>query len=319
VFLRIVKGILLTILLLVVALVVLVQLRWNRTFTAPTPELRATSDSAVIAQGRYLAYGPAGCAYCHLPKADWARLDAGEMPPLSGGHVFPVPFGDVRSPNLTPDASGGIGRRTDGEIARQIRHGIRADNRAAFPFMEYQDLSDADLVALLSFLRSQPAVANAVPDLRYNLMGKALMAFMIKPTGPARTPPATSPAGATVERGEYLANAVASCAACHTNRSQTGEYIGAKFAGGQRMDIEDDPTHVFVTPNLTADAATGLIYSWSEDDFIARFRKGRVLPVALMPWAAFSRMSDDDLRAIYRYLRSLPPAVNAVGEIYRTK
>ena len=52
---------------------------------------------------------------------------------------------------------------------------------------------------------------------------------------------------------------------------------------------------------------------------MARFRKGRIRPVALMPWGAFSRMTEDDLRSIYRYLRSLPPAVNQVGEIYRTK
>lgn len=316
---RIIKGILLLLLGVIAALFIAVQLRWNRTFTALTPELQASSDSATIAVGRYLAYGPAACAYCHLPKSDWARLDAGEMPPLSGGHVFPVPFGDTRSPNLTPDTASGIGRRTDGEIARQIRYGVRADNRAAFPFMEFQGLSDADIVALLSFLRSQPPVANPVPDLRFNLMGKALMAFVIRPAGPGAPPPATSPAGATVERGAYLTNSVSSCVACHTNRSQTGSFVGAKFAGGQVMDIEDDPTHVFVTPNLTPDPTTGHITSWSEDDFVARFRKGRILPAALMPWAAYSRMTDDDLRAIYRYLRSLPPVVNSVGEIYRSK
>ena len=74
-----------------------------------------------------------------------------------------------------------------------------------------------------------------------------------------------------------------------------------------------------MTPNLTPDPTTGHIYSWSEDDFVARFRKGRLLPAALMPWGAFGRMTDDDLRAIYRYLRSLPPTVNAVGEVYRPK
>jgi mono/diheme cytochrome c family protein len=318
VFWRVFKGILGIVVLLLAALVIAVQLRWNRTFTAPTPELRASTDSAVIARGRYLAYGPAACAYCHVPKADWARLDAGEAIPLAGGHVFPLPFGDLFSPNLTPDATG-LGRRSDGEVARVLRQGVRADNRAAFPFMEYQNLSDADLVAILSFLRSQPAVSNAVPDIRYNLMGKALMAFLIRPGSPATPPLAESPAGATIERGAYLANSVSSCVACHTNRSKTGAVIGEKFAGGQRMDIEDDPTHVYVTPNLTPDPSTGHIYSWSEGDFVARFRRGRVRPVAFMPWGAFARMSEDDLRAIYRYLRSLPPVLNAVGEIYRSK
>jgi mono/diheme cytochrome c family protein len=316
---RIIKWILGLLLALLAILFAGIQLRWNRTFTAPTPALAATTDSAAIAQGRYLAYSAAGCAYCHLPKADWVRLDAGEQPPLSGNHIFPVPFAEIHSPNLTPDPTTGIGRRSDGEIARILRHGVRADNRAAFPFMEFQHLSDADIVALLSFLRSQAPVQNAVPDIDYNLMGKALMAFVIKPESPATPPPAATPTGATVERGAYLANSVASCVACHTNRSNTGEYIGEKFAGGQRMDIEDDPTHVFVTPNLTPDPTTGHIYSWSEDDFVARFRRGQIRPVALMPWGAFSRMTEDDLRAIYRYLRSLPPSSNLVGEVYRPK
>ena len=316
---RILKLLLGIVVLVMLCLFVTIQFRWKRTFEAPTPDLRATSDSATIERGRYLAYSAAGCAYCHLPKADWARLDAGETPPLSGNHVFPVPFGELRSPNLTPDSATGIGRRSDGEIARILRHGVRADHRAAFPFMEFQHLSDADVVALLSFLRSQPAVANEVPDVKYNLMGKALMSFAIAPASAATPPPAESPAGPSVERGEYLANDVSSCVGCHTNRGNTGDLIGPKFAGGQVMDIEDDPGHVYVTPNLTPDPTTGHIYSWSEDDFLARFRKGRILPVALMPWGAFGRMTDDDLRSIYRYLRTLPPAVNQVGEIYRTK
>lgn len=316
---RILKWIAGLLIVVIAVLFLTVQVRWKRTFEAPTPDLKATSDSATIERGKYLAYSAAGCAYCHLPKADWARLDAGEQPPLSGNHVFPLPFGQLRSPNLTPDATTGIGRRSDGEIARILRHGVRADHRAAFPFMEFQNLSDADVVAVLSFLRSQPPVVNAVPDTKYNLLGKALMSFAIAPTSPATPPPAESPVGPSAERGAYLANEVSSCVACHTNRNSTGDLVGPKFAGGQVMDIEDDPGHVFVSPNLTPDPTTGHIFSWSEEDFVARFRKGRILTAALMPWGAFGRMTDDDLRSIYRYLRSLPPAVNAVGEVYRVK
>ena len=314
--LRWIAGLLIAV---IAVLFLTIQFRWKRTFDAPTPDLKATTDSATIERGRYLAYSAAGCAYCHLPKADWKRLDAGEQPPLSGNHVFPLPFGELHSPNLTPDATTGIGRRTDGEIARLLRHGVRADNRAAFPFMEFQHLSDADVIALLSFLRSQPPVANEVPDMQYNLMGKALMSFAIAPTSAPAPPPSESPVGPSVERGEYLANYVSSCVACHTNRGNTGNFIGPRFAGGQVMDIEDDPGHVYVTPNLTPDPTTGHIYSWSEDDFVARFRKGQIRPVALMPWGAFTRMTEDDVRSIYRYLRRLPPSVNATGEIYREK
>ena len=147
------------------------------------------------------------------------------------------------------------------------------------------------------------------------------MAFVIEPAGPAGTPPATSPAAeATVERGRYLANSVANCTGCHTNRSMMdGSAIGPEFAGGMEMQDEADPAKVFVTPNLTPDPKTGRIAAWSEDQFVARFRAGKVYPGSHMPWAAFSRMSDADLRAIYRYLRSLPPVENETGPVLRDK
>jgi hypothetical protein len=92
-------------------------------------------------------------------------------------------------PNLTPDSVTGIGRRSDGEIARMLRHDVRADGRAAVPFMTAQNASDEDLVALVSFLRSQPAVRHEVPDRAPNLVGKAVLAFVIAPRGPQGTPP----------------------------------------------------------------------------------------------------------------------------------
>jgi mono/diheme cytochrome c family protein len=306
---------------LVAALFISIQVRWRRTFDAPLPALRASTDSAVIARGKYLAYGPATCAYCHVPKSEWPRLDAGEMPELAGNHVFVVPFGTIYSANLTPDDETGIGRRTDAELARILRHGVRADGRAAMPFMEYQQMSDEDLVAVLSFLRAQPPVRNPVPEHELNLLGRVLMAFLIRPVGPASAPAAGSPVEApTVERGSYLANSLSGCAGCHTERDmRSGAFTGPPFAGGSRMDIADDPDHVFVTPNLTRDVETGVMAQWSEDAFVARFRQGATVEGTIMPWGAYARMSDDDLRAVYRYLRSLPPVRNVTGPVYQDR
>ena len=74
-----------------------------------------------------------------------------------------------------------------------------------------------------------------------------------------------------------------------------------------------------VPPNLTPDSRTGRIAAWSEDQFVARFRQGRVIPGSPMPWNAFARMSDDDLRAIYRYLRTVPPVVHETGPSVRPR
>lgn len=301
--------------LAILALLVAVQVRWDRTFEAPLPAIAASTDSSVIERGRYLVYGPAHCAYCHNSADKWAALEAGEEISLAGGYTFELPFGSIHTPNLTPDPETGIGRRTDGELARMLRHGVRADGRAAVPFMSFANLSDEDLTAVISFLRSQEPVRSEVPGHELNVIGKGLMSFVIAPTGPSGTPPASSPPEApTVERGRYLANSVANCTGCHTNRSPLdGSAIGPEFAGGSVMPDETDPAKVFVTPNLTPDPKTGRITSWTEDQFVARFRAGRVYEGSHMPWAAFARMSDADLRAIYRYLRSLPPVENETG------
>ncbi len=299
--------------------VVYAQVRWDRTFEAPYPAIHASTDSAVIAKGQYLVYGPAHCAYCHTTLDKWALVDAGETPPLTGGYEWTLPFGTIRSRNLTPDVETGIGGRTDAELARMLRHGVRADGKMAMPFMSFHNMSDEDLTAIISYLRSQQPVRNPVPEHSINLLGKAIITYLMKPVGPSTTPPAASPPEApTIERGAYLANNVADCVGCHTQRSpMDGSFIGPRFAGGTEMPLDDDPTMVLVTPNLTPDPKTGRIASWTEEQFLARFRAGKIIPQSHMPWAPYGRMSDDDLRAIYRYLMSLDPVEHDTGPVLR--
>ena len=286
-----------------------VSLRWDRTFDAPYPAVVASTDPAVIARGRYLAHGPAHCVVCH------AAPDA----QLSGGREFPAPPGIFRVPNITPDSATGIGRRTDAELARILRYGVRADGRSAVPFMAYQGMSDDDLAAVISFLRSQPAVSHVAPDHDLNLVGKAVMAFLMTPVGPASAPPRQSPpVGPTVERGAYIVSALSDCAGCHTQRDLVdGSFTGERLAGGGPMEVEGQPGVVVVPPNLTPDPKTGRIATWTEEQFVARFRTGGSIPGSPMPWGPFSRMSDDDLRAIFRYLRSLPPVEYDTGPSLR--
>lgn len=283
------------------------------------PAIHASTDSAVIARGRYLASGPAHCIECHVTRAEAESVAKGAVFPMAGGMDFPSPVGTFHTPNLTPDSATGIGRFTDAQLARVLRYGVRPDGRAVVPFMEFQDLSDEDLTALLSYLRAQPPVARAVPDHEFNLMGKTVMAFVMKPGAPAAPPPARSPAdSASVERGAYLANTVATCAACHTQRNpMDGSYIGARYAGGGTFSDPNDTTE-FVSPNLTP-ARVGRITEWSEEQFLARFRAGSLLPGSPMPWVPFGRMSDNDVRAIFRYLRTLAPVEVDPGPSLRRK
>jgi mono/diheme cytochrome c family protein len=297
------------------------ELRSRRTFTRPYPDIAASTDPSMIARGEYLVYGSAACAYCHVPREQWTSLDAGEQLPLSGNHVFRLPFGELFSANLTPDNDTGIGRNTDAELARVLRYGVRADGRAAFPLMEFQGLSDEDLTAIVSFLRSRQAVVLDVPDHRLTLLGKALLAFAIEPEGPAGDPPERSPAAIySVERGEYLANRVSACVSCHTDRDpRSGQLVGPPFAGGQRLDVAADASKVFVPPNLTPDADTSPVGRWSEDEFVARFRQGELVAGTPMPWGAYRRMTDDDVRSLYVYLRTLKPVRHATGPVIQDK
>ncbi len=293
---------------------------WQRRFEVPRSTLRASTDPVVIEKGRRLAYGAARCAECHVNRQEAEAVARGETPELAGGFAFPSPIATFVAPNITPDVETGIGSRSDADLVGIIRHGVLPDGKALIPFMEYQQLSDDDLVALISFLRSQPPVSRRNPTHDFNLIGQVVRSYVLEPAKGDAPPPAVAPAEEpTVERGAYVANAVALCASCHTARSETdGSFLGPKFAGGGRFEVEGDPSMVFVSPNLTP-AEHGWIAKWSEDQFVGRFRSGVGLPGTPMPWRLFSRMSEDDLRGIYRYLRSLPPVETEQLPTLRTK
>ena len=99
---RVLIGMVALIALLAAAGLVLIEVRWTRRFEAPYPAIAARADAADVARGRYLVYGAAACAYCHVPRDQWGRLDKGEHLALTGHHLFRLPFGDIYSANLTP-------------------------------------------------------------------------------------------------------------------------------------------------------------------------------------------------------------------------
>jgi mono/diheme cytochrome c family protein len=289
--------------------------RQHLTFDAPYPEVTASSDPAVIERGRYIVRDVAPCAACHGDPAQRAAYAKGADVPLIGGFVFDIPPGKFYPRNLTPDSATGLGNVPDRAIARALRYGVGHDGRALLPFMEMQGLSDDDLQAVVSYLRTQPPVRNPVPAHQYTLLGKVVKATALaKPVGPAATPLVRAPRGASVETGRYLVESVALCWACHTQRSQaTGALTGPRFGGSTGFTESDDPRRSWSPPNITSDGETGRLGRLTEDQFVARFRQGRVIPGSPMPWQAFSRLAEDDLRSIYRYLKTVPPVKNDVG------
>jgi mono/diheme cytochrome c family protein len=309
--------------LAVVAVVVLATLGKQKLHleNIPGPAVTASKDPAVIERGRVLSNTVAHCSQCHgIPDRAHPEHNVPDGP-LAGGMAFEMgPLGSFYASNLTPDAETGIGKRTDEELARTITTGVLPDGRLSI-FMRYSaaNLSQQDLTAVISYLRSRPPVRHAVPpgalsSLGYALLGLTGISPDLTPL-PAHVEAAASP---TVERGQYLAEHVSLCTTCHSAMDpMTFQPVGALAGGGNpEQSHGKDEDMEFVAPNLTAHP-TGVTGKLSEEEFLARFKAGRAQPSSIMPWENLSRMAEKDLRSIYRYLRSLPPVNNDVGPTYR--
>ncbi|MBM3435024.1 MAG: cytochrome c [Bacteroidetes bacterium] len=141
--LKILKWVGIALLILIAGIFIFVQAGSKKKFDAPFPDIAASSDSAMIARGEYLVYGPSHCATCHVPMDKIMAVENGERIPLTGGWEESFPgFGTFRAPNITPDPTTGIGNQSDGEIARAIRHLVTSDGRMIFPFMNYQEMTE---------------------------------------------------------------------------------------------------------------------------------------------------------------------------------
>lgn len=309
---------------LILLLVIAVYLKFPPKLDAPYPDITASTDSSVIAHGKYLVHGPAHCVTCHSTNN---RNDLGKLGenvfafPLSGGLDFNMPGAKIYSKNLTPDKETGIGRYNDREVARMIRHGVNAKNEIMFPFMSFGNVSDEDLTAIISYLRSLEPVKNEIPDSELNFIMKGLMAFLIEPYGPKGEVAKSVKRDTTIEYGSYLANSIAACYDCHTNFDMmTGKFIGKPFSGGAKTpSVNEDPNVWVMSPNLTPDPKTGKITQWPQSQFVSRMKAGRLVKESVMPWESFKIFDEKDLIAIYKYLQSLPPVYNEVNEVVITE
>ncbi|ACT96469.1 c-type cytochrome [Dyadobacter fermentans] len=290
------------------ALLLYVQFSYRQKFSTAPTGIRASNSPEAIARGRYLVTGPGHCESCHAPDGT-ERLQTGSLKGLIGGLEIKLPFGIIYTPNLTPDKATGIGKYSDEVLASALRHSVKHDGTALIPFMSYNTMSDEDIAAVISYLRSIRPVPNDVPEHDLNILGKIVHRFALKPFQAGEAPPKSVVPDTTARYGKYLALSVGNCAGCHTNRGKTGDFIGAQFAGGYRMPAK---TGTYGTPNLTPDPETGTIAQWSVTDFIKRFRQGALFPDSPMPWKSFGVLTDNDLKALYYFLQSLEPVKNAV-------
>ena len=296
------------------------------------PIVRAPSTETVertperLARGTYLVEHLMPCIGCHS-EHDRTLFD---MPVVngtaSGGFRFTRTLGipgEIQPPNITPDVETGIGSWTDGEIVRAVREGIGKRDQALFPMMPYGDfraMSDEDVRSVIVYLRSLPPVKKHVERSVVDFPVSAFVRMAPAPvTGPVATP---DDARDHLGYGAYLVR-MAGCKSCHTAIDGHGQSVaGREFAGGREFALTWEDGKLgprVVTANITPDPETGYFGHATKAEWIARVRAFASMkerprtPLGmntLMPWVAFSGLTDQDLAAIYDYMKTVPP-VNA--------
>ncbi|MBV6395786.1 MAG: Fructose dehydrogenase cytochrome subunit [Anaerolineales bacterium] len=282
-------------------------------------------DTSQVEHGEYIAT-IAGCTSCHSPyKAEFSEpaaltldqvrvlafndLDATDQTRLmAGGRAFNFgPAGIVFAKNITPHAASGIGAWTDEQIRVAIKTGKSISGDILFPVMPYHvynSMADADVEAVIAYVRSVPAVENEVPA---STVAREPLSALPDKTG------IIAPDGSDkAARGAYLVNSVMACTDCHTptDPSSGAPQMNKYLAGGQPYE---GPWGIVYGGNITPDLETGL-GSWSEAEIRRALvsglsRDGRRL--ILMPWYAYANLTDEDADAIAYYLKNgLEPISN---------
>ncbi|MBV8170884.1 MAG: cytochrome c [Candidatus Eremiobacteraeota bacterium] len=288
-----VRAVLVVIVLLVVATVAVYAISTadlNRSYDIPAQALTLSvpTDAASVERGRHFATAIAKCSDCH--SADL------------GGKVFlDVPPFLITAPNLTR-GQGGLGSSlTDADIVRAVRDGVAPNGHALLimPSSAFQYLSDEDLGDIIAFVRARPPVDRTLPANDVRPLGRVLLVIGALPPPDAATidhsahPPATMPAAITPEYGRYMA-ITGGCTGCHR----------ANLAGGPIPGLPPDAPHA---QNLTP----ANIGSWTEDDFARALRTGKrpdgTTINTLMPWPYTAQMTDTEIKALWLYVRSVPP------------
>ena len=290
--------------------------------TRPAADLSVAVTPDLIPRGEYLVNEVLLCFDCHSER-DWTKYSGPAVPPLGAGRPcmdantkpVGVNFGTGGFPgllcirNITPDVETGIGGWTDAEIARAIREGVSKDGEALFPIMPwfmYTGMSDEDVAAVIAYLRAQPAVKSFRPERKLDFPLNIVFRFYPRPLdGPVAAIPRTD----TIAYGKYLSK-IARCEFCHTARVRGRvEPVAERLMSGGVPFFMGKEMHY--SKNLTSHP-TGL-GGWTKEMFIGRFRlHTEPFPVveernSEMNWVEFSGMSDQDLGAIWDYLRTLTP------------
>jgi mono/diheme cytochrome c family protein len=252
-------------------------------------------------RGQYLAKA-AGCVGCHTQEKN-------DAVPYAGGRALKTPFGTFYGPNITPDPVAGIGRWTEADFMRAMRHGERPDGAnyfPAFPYPSFTRIADADLRDLWAYLRTLPPSdrANQAHELRFPFGWRFLVTawkWLFFTPGAFEVDPKLSQA---LNRGAYLVQALGHCGECHTPRNFFGGPKRDRFlAGGKGSDGKGVPnlTPTRLKKSSDAELKDFLVSGTTPDGDVPAEAMGEVIRNTT------SQLTPEDLAALIAYLRALAP------------
>jgi mono/diheme cytochrome c family protein len=262
--------------------------RANKTYDFPPSNLVIPTDEASIAYGKHRV--ETLCADCH--GADLSGID----------NWFNVPpLGSIDSANLTA-GEGGVGSEftSDEDYVLALRHGVDPKGKPIYMPAVFATsyLSDQDLASIIAYLKTVPPVDHKTKGHQFKPLAKILFVAGALPPFPVevvshKTRVTAPRAGASIEYGEYLVD-INDCRTCH----------GQNLAGGKFPD----PSVTAKVPNITPGGEPGY---WTEEQYFTALRTGTApsghqLDPKLMPWKTYGLMTDEELKAIWLYLQSLP-------------
>jgi mono/diheme cytochrome c family protein len=292
---------------------------WRFPHVPPAAAVHIDRTAQQIERGRYLANQVTVCVDCHSTR-NWALFSGPVQAGTEGrggerfGEEFGFP-GTFYAANITPAA---LGTWSDGEILRTITSGVTRTGRAMFPVMPYNsygNLTEEDAEAIVAYIRTLKPIDGSYPASRLNFP----MSLIVRTIPQPYTPQPAPDRGNLVAYGQYLTT-IAGCSDCHTQRQKGQPVAGMTFAGG--MDFPLPRGGVVHSANISPDMKTG-IGAWTREVFVARFQafrpeQNKPAPVAdgafntIMPWTMYAGMTDEDLGAIYAYLRTVKPVAHEV-------
>jgi mono/diheme cytochrome c family protein len=280
----------------------------STTATSATPTTAAIAANTgadtrpdIVKRGEYLARA-GDCIACHTAPR-------GKM--FGGGLAMETPFGTLYSPNISPDAQYGIGAWSPDAFFHMMRTGITPDGKLLYPAMpiaQYTKVTREDSDAIFAYLQSVPPVREPSHpqslkfpfNQRKLLLGWRTLYFR---EGEYKPDPTHS---VEWNRGAYLVEGLGHCTLCHTKINLLGGSSQRdQFAGGLI------PVQNWYAPSLTSDKDGGL-GDWSVKDIVDLLQagisdRGAVYgPMAEVTYHSLQYMTDDDIKAMAAYLKTLP-------------